>query len=165
MTDYITQAMRTKADTYFPHLLPQQLFDDMLVDVIDASKKIELAKKALFYGKDQPELANLRSYYGSKPVPKDHDTHLRHAVMGIIGEIGELAELIRDPEKNWDWDKMMEEAGDILWYLALLFDDMETTFEEVQERNIAKLTKRYPEKFTTDLAINRDVEKEAAVFS
>lgn len=163
MTDYITKAMRTKADTYFPRLLPQELFNDIVLDVVNAGQMMERAKKALFYGKDTAQHENLRGYYGPKPIVDDENNQIRHAIMGVVGEAAELANLLQDPAANSK--RMIDEAGDILWYLALLFDELGVTFEEVQGLNISKLTKRYPEKFTTDLAINRDVEKEAAVFS
>jgi NTP pyrophosphatase (non-canonical NTP hydrolase) len=164
MTTYLEKAMRTKADTYFRHMLPQQLFDDMLVDVIVAARMVESAKKALFYGKEQVSLQNLATYYESQPtIVSDEKNQIRHAIMGIVGEAGELASLVADPES--ERMQFIDEAGDILWYLALLFDQLGVTFEEVQDRNIAKLTERYPAKFTTEQAINRNVEKEQLAFS
>jgi hypothetical protein len=40
-----------------------------------------------------------------------------------------------------------------------------TTFEEAMATNIAKLQARYPQKFTLDNAVNRDLEKERDILS
>ena len=52
-----------------------------------------------------------------------------------------------------------------MWYQAIACDVLGTTFEIEQERNIAKLSARYPDKFTEDKAINRDLETERKVLS
>lgn len=57
---------------------------------------------------------------------------------------------------------LKEELGDKLWYAALALDELKSTFEETMEANIKKLRARYPNKFTEEDAINRDLEKERA---
>jgi len=47
---------------------------------------------------------------------------------------------------------LREEIGDILWYLAAIIRAEGWEFEDIMEENINKLRKRYPEKFTTELA-------------
>lgn len=153
----------------------------------------------------------------------DHP-RLLHAAMGIGTEFIEL--LTANPE---DRVNLKEELGDILWYLAIIVDALETTFEEletlavetlpededgvrfmfsqtgelldqmkkacaygvplntvafgtaaanilrtvreiakgenwsladIQEANIAKLRRRYGEKFTTEAATHRNTEAE-----
>jgi hypothetical protein len=53
--------------------------------------------------------------------------------------------------------------GDLLWYLDVLFDEMNWTFEGVMATAIAKLRVRYPEKFREYDAIHRDLSQERAV--
>lgn len=148
---------------------------------------------------------------------------LLHAVIGINTEFGEL--LLSTDETN-----VVEEVGDILWYIAILADELEASFDEIEllgqkeideknldvddlevvfERvietldimkralfygvpidelklihavgvvfvalrgianldqamvaNISKLSRRYPEKFTTEQAVNRDIVAENEV--
>jgi len=54
----------------------------------------------------------------------------------------------------------MEEVGDILWYCAIILKYTGHTFGDAMERNIAKLEKRYPDKFTEEDAVNRDLVSE-----
>ena len=62
--------------------------------------------------------------------------------------------------KDLDRVNIIEEAGDLLWYLAILFDELGTSFHEVMSSNIAKLRSRYPEKFTSINATKRNIEDE-----
>lgn len=84
-----------------------------------------------------------------------------HAVIGIQGEAGELAAAV----EKWLWygqalDRVnvKEETGDLLWYIALLCNTLGFDLGEVMEANIAKLRKRFPEKYTDEKALeeNRD---------
>ena len=43
----------------------------------------------------------------------------------------------------------------MLWYLALLADALGLTLEQIAERNIEKLEKRYPVAFAAELSRNR----------
>ena len=55
--------------------------------------------------------------------------------------------------------KLKKELGDVMWYLAMVLDEMDWTFEEVMEANVAKLRTRYPEKFSTEASVKRVDEK------
>lgn len=89
-----------------------------------------------------------------------------HAAIGLSTEAGELTDAFKKAlfyGKPLDRVNVIEEAGDLLWYLALLFDSLGSSFEEAAEKVIAKLRARYPEKFSGELAINRDLVNERAV--
>ena len=47
-----------------------------------------------------------------------------------------------------------------MWYLAMLLRELDLSFEEVAQANIDKLRKRFPDKFSKDKAINRNLEEE-----
>lgn len=86
------------------------------------------------------------------------NTDLLHAILGISGESGELVDGFKKSliyGKAIDVENLKEEAGDILWYMALLLRTLNTTFEEVMAANITKLQRRYPEKYTDQAAIAR----------
>lgn len=92
---------------------------------------------------------------------KDVDK-LSLGAMGLAGESGEVIDLIKKHlfhGKPLDNNKLIEELGDVRWYLELLFVCTGTTMTEVEERNIAKLRKRYPNGFTTQDSIERKDEK------
>ena len=59
-----------------------------------------------------------------------------------------------------DYENLKEECGDVLWYLAIIFDANGWSFELIQEMVIAKLKVRYPHKFTKEDAFERCIEKE-----
>ena len=54
-----------------------------------------------------------------------------------------------------DRDALIKELGDIAWYLAEGAEALGISLEEVFERNIEKLKKRYPEGFSEERSINR----------
>lgn len=86
-----------------------------------------------------------------------------HAAFGFITESGEFADALKKSMfygKELDVVNLKEEAGDILWYMAILFDELDTSFEEEMERVIGKLKIRFPEKFTEELAETRDLDAE-----
>ena len=43
--------------------------------------------------------------------------------------------------------ELINESGDVLWYLALMFNKLSVTFEQVAKGNIKKLQTRYPSQF------------------
>ena len=94
------------------------------------------------------------------PIP------VEHGVIGISSEAGELMDAIKryiyygtpvDPTN------LKEELGDIFFYIAMICRHFNWTFEEVQQLNIEKLKKRYPDKFTSEHAEKRDLEAERKI--
>lgn len=97
------------------------------------------------------------------PTPSYHTEDLLHACAGLTTETGELMDVFKRHEfygKGIDLTNLKEEAGDLLWYLALLCRFGGFSLEECAEANIAKLRARYPDKFSTERAILRDLTKE-----
>lgn len=98
--------------------------------------------------------------------PENISVDLVHATLGLVTEAGELADVVKrayfygkGPE-SVDKNHIIEEAGDLFWYLGLLCSSCDISFEEVWAKNIAKLKARYPNKFNTQDAYNRDTKKE-----
>lgn len=104
--------------------------------------------------KDLPSYRTL----ADKLVEEQAKLRLMHAVLGISGESGELTDAIKKNilySKALDITNVKEECGDILWYMALLLDQVGSSFEEVMQMNHDKLEKRYPSGFTEKDAIAR----------
>lgn len=88
---------------------------------------------------------------------------LLHAAMGMATEAGEFLDALKKHlfyGKPLDTTNLKEEIGDQLWYLAIACDALGTDFETEMKRNIAKLRTRYPDKFTSENAIDRNVTSE-----
>lgn len=86
-----------------------------------------------------------------------------NGVLGLSGETGEIADLVKKATFQGhmlNHRKMVEEAGDTLWYLALLAQGLGVTLGQLAEYNIAKLQRRYPYGFDPERSINRESEKE-----
>lgn len=93
----------------------------------------------------------------------DINTRILHGVIGCCTESGELLDAVKKSlfyRKTLDVVNIKEELGDLLWYVALVSAEIGWSFEEIMDANIAKLTKRYPEQFTEELAVNRDLKEE-----
>lgn len=92
---------------------------------------------------------------------------LLHAAMGLSTESGELLDALKKHiyyGKDLDLVNLLEESGDLFWYLAIIADALgHRTFFKIMSKNIAKLQKRYPEKFTEGKANTRDLTAERGV--
>jgi NTP pyrophosphatase (non-canonical NTP hydrolase) len=79
-----------------------------------------------------------------------HDAHILHMAVGIIGEAGELIDAIKKKviyQKPLDMLNVIEELGDIEFYLEGLRTALALNRDETLDANISKLAKRYGEKF------------------
>lgn len=85
--------------------------------------------------------------------------HLFNGVLGLAGEAGECADLLKkhyyQDGRNFV-DDLEDELGDVLWYVAESAKAIGVTLEEVAQRNIDKLRKRYPQGFDADRSLHRE---------
>ena len=91
---------------------------------------------------------------------------LNHAAMGMVTEAGEFLDVLKKHiyyGKTIDKVNLAEEIGDLCWYIAIACDELHVDLENIMETNIAKLKARYPNKFTSEDAINRDLETERKI--
>lgn len=85
-------------------------------------------------------------------------TTLVHAQLGLTTEVGELADAVKKfliYGQKLDRENVIEECGDILWYLTLALDTIGSSVDEAMQNNVNKLKLRYPEKFTEKDAAER----------
>ena len=81
-----------------------------------------------------------------------------HMAVGIAGEAGELLDAIKKYaiyQKNPDLENIVEELGDLEFFMEGLRQIFCITREECLDKNIAKLTKRYGETYTNQAAQER----------
>lgn len=78
--------------------------------------------------------------------------------MGLAGETGELVDALKKllfHGHKVEQERVRNELGDVLWYVARIAADFGLTLSEVADANIAKLRARYPEGFSTEASIAR----------
>lgn len=96
----------------------------------------------------------LRTASSSQPYD-----HILNGVMGLNGEAGECIDIVKKhlfQGHPLDTDKLVDELGDVLWYVAITADGIGVPLENIMQHNIDKLRKRYPEGFDAERSIHRE---------
>lgn len=173
MKEFIDAALTTKSDQFYGERVGLFYFIQALRDVIQAANHLDKIKKTLFYGKPLYNVAENHTWGGvnlarvTDEIPPD----VIHAIVGGITETAEMAEamvkaiegILHGKPSTLDAVNLKEEAGDQLWYLAILFNAIGTDFTTEGRRVIAKLMKRFPDGFSENNALVRDLIAERKV--
>lgn len=88
---------------------------------------------------------------------------LCNAVYGLNGEAGEVIDILKKHEfqgHELNKDKLIDEAGDVAWYLALLATALGVSLQDIMLHNVEKLKARYPDGFSKDRSVNREENNE-----
>jgi len=124
--------------------IPQDQFDAM---VAEAGDSVDAGKAGI-------RLDNL-------------NIRLLHSALGMFSESGEVLEALMKQFEGGkavlDGVNALEELGDISWYQAIAVDELCGDLDAVRDTNIAKLKARYPDKFSAEAALNRDVAAERVI--
>ena len=77
--------------------------------------------------------------------PEEHK--VVYPALGLCGETGEVAEKIKktirgDSSLDEVTGRLADELGDVLWYLAILADDLGLPLEDIAHWNVDKLQRR-----------------------
>lgn len=89
-----------------------------------------------------------------------------HMILGIQTESAEIADVYKKNiayGKDLDLVNVKEEIGDLMWYIVNLCTLKGWDLEDIMHTNINKLKARFPEKFTNENALNRDLDLERAI--
>lgn len=103
---------------------------------------------------------------GKSPEHNLMVARLLHGLLGVMSEAGEIADALKKHivyGRELDQINMLEESGDVTWYVALMLSAVKKGYEEAMEKNIAKLKARFGDKFTQAAATVRDLEKEREI--
>ena len=96
----------------------------------------------------------LRTYAGNGT---QMDKFTRGA-LGLAGESGEVVDMVKKmlyQGHRLEMLKLLEELGDVLWYIALMCDALEVTLDDAIGLNVRKLHRRYPNGFEVERSVNR----------
>ena len=173
--DYIAEAAVTCSPGFHGEKVASALLMAVLSRVSESLRDLDAIKKALFYGRDLPQhllqlfpghfvsMQNTPQLIAESDAIKPQDViDVLHSVIGTATEAGEQIEMIGRWIAGAPLDKrnLFEEIGDTQWYAAIGLRFLGKTFDDVQRANIAKLRKRFPDKFTEYDANNRNVMAE-----
>ena len=91
---------------------------------------------------------------------------VRNGCYGLNGEAGECIDILKKHEFQghpFNSDKMLDELGDVLWYIAQTATGLGVTLDDVAQHNIDKLKKRYPDGFDAERSVHRSEYEGGAV--
>lgn len=135
-------------------------------------------KKQLFYGKSEKLTAKLAHFNGilqdatiilSEGVTADSLTdsismnpRVLHGLLGFVTEAGELAAVLNKgvAGETIDAVNIQEEVSDAAWYVAIINDELKLDYYTGLTNVVNKLIVRYPDKFSSYFADNRDLDAE-----
>ena len=86
-----------------------------------------------------------------------------NGVLGLAGESGECCDIVKKngfQGHELNKEHLIEELGDVMWYIAETASGLGVTLEEVAQYNLDKLHKRYHgNHFNKEDSIHRNEEK------
>ncbi|MGZ8924448.1 MAG: hypothetical protein ACXW2E_01060 [Nitrososphaeraceae archaeon] len=185
---YIENAVRTES-TIPSVILNKNIIIPILQVFIASGTLLDMLKKNVFYNKPinatewtrQLDLINDVSLYemeygsdtrnniNARENPTDTlqiNPHIFHTIVGIATEGTELIEALLssiESESDIDLVNVREELFDTMWYILIGHNAMNIKLEDTLQIGFDKLRKRYPEKFSSEHAINRDLIAERKI--
>ena len=87
------------------------------------------------------------------------EQQISNAIFGLHGELGEVTDLLKKhlyQGHTISKDRLDEEIGDVMFYLAWLCRLYKVDLETVLHQNFIKLYKRYPEGFDVIKSVERE---------
>lgn len=184
LTRYVKEATRTESriDNVTVDLTTLTLVANMF---IHAGNLLDMIKKNQFYGKPVDinawnahiqSLHDLSGADGALLLPEQTDLRTSdllpvdprvfHGCVGVATEGTELIEALMKAVtgiNNIDAVNVQEECIDACWYIAILHDALEQSWDDGLERNLAKLKKRFPGAFDMLNAVYRDLDAERKI--
>lgn len=88
----------------------------------------------------------------------DNSSLILNGALGLAGESGEVVDHIKKvlfQGHELDKEHLVEELGDICWYLAISSKGLGYDLETIFKMNVDKLIERYPDGFEVDRSVNR----------
>jgi NTP pyrophosphatase (non-canonical NTP hydrolase) len=112
----------------------------------------EKKKEKVSFDEYQKHAYNLISEDGKKDL-------VLNGVLGLAGEAGECCDIVKKVKfqgHTMDKEHLMEEIGDVLWYVAETASGLGVSLSDVAQYNLDKLHNRYHgEKFNKEDSIHR----------
>ena len=167
--DYMAEADKTCSIVYNPQYVDRDDFVNVLKSIAGFCEDLNLCKKLLFRGKTPADLSlTMPALHASLAVEFDPnnpgigEVDLLHGIVGAITEAGELAEVLihRIESGSFDRVNVLEEGGDVSWYLVRILRGLGVDMDMMHRTNIDKLHGRHGEAFDVFRDANRDLASE-----
>lgn len=160
---YKQESKRTLSDGFYPTVVNPVAVLQRLAVFEHMALSLDNDKKGLFYGREPKNIPQFTA-----PVGGQFQVNELHALLGLITEVAELSAVLRQAwsqPSDQDTERIADELGDVEWYEAILYREFAFEQTDILRANIAKLRSRFPEKFSTNLALNRNTDKEESALS
>lgn len=174
------QPLALRTESHIPAVKTNlRLLTALLVANVAITEILDGVKKQVFYGNSKKlfegtaeQIATLDKVLeiikedlapDSLEQVVDINPRVFHGLLGIITEAGELSDALLNGITGGGVDavNIQEEAtGDIGWYQAILNDELGLDQYQGLTNVINKLKVRYPDKFSNELAANRNLDAE-----
>lgn len=82
----------------------------------------------------------------------NNDQRIIWNAVGLAGETGEVVDHVKKGilhQHGLNVEKLSEELGDVLWYVAAMCTTLGLDMSEVMQQNVDKLKRRYPEGYSS----------------
>jgi hypothetical protein len=148
----------------------EAIFVQLQINIL-AARNLDVLKREIAYGQE-----HCRKATGLMPpddiaiaadaLGDDETVEFLHAALGMLTEAGEFAEIVFGAifkSAGIDYVHVVEELGDQEWYMAIPRRVLDIHDSQVKSLNIRKLLARFPNKFSQDGALIRNLEKEREV--
>lgn len=132
--------------------------EEELIDALKYCEHLKMTFRDTLTANDYQRMA-MRTASGMDYSRVPENGLLLNGLMGLNGESGECIDIMKKhlfQGHELDRKHLMEELGDCAWYLAVSCEALGVTLEEVLQKNIDKLKKRYPDGFDKARSINRE---------
>jgi len=167
--DYMGEADSTNSTIWRPQNVHRDSLVANLRSVIELADVLNLTKKLLVRGKSpedlgyQPVKLHESLAVEFDPMNTDEKTlNVVHGALGVITEAGEIAEMLLSIIEGEPIDdtNVIEESGDVRWYIARMLRGIGKTDRDCERVNISKLRGRHGETFNAERDWNRDLAAE-----
>lgn len=129
---------------------------------VETKKDLEAITKAALLT-EPPESKYI---YAAARLKDPNTIRLLHAAMGLCTESAEFLDVLKKHifyGKPIDKVNALEEIGDVSWYQRIGCEAIGVEFAEMLLVNVRKLRARFPNNFTEESALNRDLDNERGV--
>ena len=135
------------------------LLNHSITNMVAESCRLDLVKKHSIYNQDKGLfIGHIETHRFKDFKPTPEQCELLHAAIGIAGEAGELLDAVRKhvfDGQPLDRDNVIEELGDLEFYMMAAMMNIGIMRPHLQELNMAKLSKRYEAGYSDKAAQER----------